>query len=205
MKIGVDLDGVCYDFTGTFVYIARTYRGIRLPDASNWNEWDWPNLWMTKEELDWMWTEGVRHHGMFRYGHCIKGCVTAINQLKSAGHEIIIVTHRGIDAVHDTLDWLSFMNLPISGLHILTSQEPKTSVAADVLIDDKCENLVEWAHSGRTAIRFQQPWNASMNDQYPGIVLARGWKEVVMVVEKLAAEKAGVVDVRKRAGQGRVI
>jgi 5'(3')-deoxyribonucleotidase len=65
-------------------------------------------------------------------------------------------------------------------------------VDADVLIDDKPENVMEWSKKEKIAILFDQPWNqsivgcprpcvwASATDGH--IYRAKGWGEVADVI-----------------------
>jgi 5'(3')-deoxyribonucleotidase len=68
----------------------------------------------------------------------------------------------------------------------MSNMQSKTLVPADILVDDKRENLLEWAADGRTAIRFSRPWNNGFGYEGTGIIPARDWKEVVEIVRERA-------------------
>ena len=190
MKIAVDLDGVCYEWQRTYRYMMREYRGITMPPVEEfWHYWNAPDQFTSKEDRKWMWSEGVRL-GLFRYGHMMTGCRLALTQLAETGHQLSIATHRPTQAVNDTLEWLAFYmkDIPLEGVHILSNNEPKTVVKADVLIDDKPENLKEWADSVRWAICFDQPWNRG-----EGVLGSRayGWPGVLDKVDLIDRIKRG--------------
>lgn len=174
--IAVDLDGVCYEWDKTVQYMLRTYRGASVHQQSE--SWDWVRDNVPQEDWRWVWSDGVRL-GLFRYGHMVTGARIGLEALADEGHQLTIVTHRPGVAVHDTVDWISlyFKDIPLAGLHILTNGEPKTSVHADVLIDDKPANLEAWADAGRTAIQFVRRWNTDYYDKR--VIQANGWHEVV--------------------------
>lgn len=163
MRIGVDIDGVMYQWEKTARYMLREI----LPDSpytkdgslgSESTHWNYIADNVSPEHWKWLWTEGVRL-GLFRYGHMHPGTIKAVRELAKLG-EVIAITHRPKDAVEDTLAWLSFNKLPLSGIHILTNQEPKTSVQrCDYYIDDKPENCIELLTTGSTVAMPLREWN----------------------------------------------
>lgn len=158
MKIAVDLDGVCYEWSRTARYMLREYLGLDIHGEAQ--TWDWNiDEGVSKPDWDWLWSDGVKQ-GLFRYGHMVKGARLGLESLIRQGHTIEIATHRPANAVNDTLDWLSlyFRDIPVHGIHILSNGEPKSSVACDLLIDDKMQNATEWVKSGRPALQFMRPW-----------------------------------------------
>lgn len=188
MRIVVDLDGVCYEFDKTARYMLRTYRGctgMKL-DAQYWDD---IKDRVTKRDWQWLWSEGVQL-GLFRYGHMVQGARVGLTSLSASGHEIIFATHRPKSAVQDTVDWLSLYmkDIPYTGLHFLTNGEDKHSIDADLLIDDKPENVVNWYYftDRKGAILFDRPWNRELESGFDnGLYIAKGWHEVVKVVDSL--------------------
>ena len=172
MRIAVDLDGVQYKFHSAYRYMMVNMRGVDMPPDSEWSYWDWPDQFTTPADREWMWSEGVKL-GLFRYGHIVKGTVLGVRAL-AEHHDLVVVTHRPRQAVADTIAWLSFVNLPYTGIHILSNQEPKTEVPWDVLIDDKPENIIDAVRAGRRGILFEQPWNEGFVAE-----AAAGWPDVV--------------------------
>ena len=185
MRIALDLDGPVYDFHRTFRYMMREHRGVVMPPVKDfWYTWDAAEKFGTTYDHLWMWTMGVER-GLFRFGHMMTGCRIGLEALADAGHTLCIVTHRPANAVSDTLDWVTLMfeGLPLDGFYIMSNGESKATVEADVLIDDKIENVREWAQTGRQAILFDAPYNR--NFDVTGVARANGWKEVVRVVNGL--------------------
>lgn len=180
--IAVDLDGVLYEWDRTAQYMLRTYRGLRHMHTES-ASWDWIKDNVSPEDWKWLWSEGVER-GLFRYGHMTTGARVGLEHLVDAGFKLKIVTHRPASAVMDTIDWLSLylQDIPLAGIHILSNQEPKTVVDADILVDDKPQNLVEWKDEGRIALQYARKWNRSFFDA--DIDWCDGWSDVPKVLRE---------------------
>jgi 5'(3')-deoxyribonucleotidase len=178
-RIAVDMDGVLYEFERTMRYLLREERGYHnLTKPSEF----WDDIVGGIDPIDakWLWTEGVRL-GLFRHGHVVKHAIRAIRALAAQGHQLRIVTHRPAQAAKDTIAWVDFHfggedPYPFWGAPLmLHGGESKTIVDAELLIDDKPENVEEWVATGREALLFDQPWN---QDCKAG-TRVKGWYDVM--------------------------
>lgn len=195
-RAGFDIDGVMYEWSKTARYMLREI----LPDSpypkdgplgQESTSWDYIQEHVSKEHWKWLWSEGIRL-GLFRHGHLFPGTIKAVRAVAELGYDIIVITHRPKNAVHDTLDWLAFQKLPLAGVHLLTNQEPKSSVVpqCDIYIDDKpqvCEDLL-----GNTKARLvampDRPWNQDFKipfDDSGRFARVHSWNEFVEKVRKL--------------------
>lgn len=182
MKVAVDLDGTAYDWQRTVRYMLNNYRGCEIPPLEDfWFHWDAVDQYTTEEDRDWLWTEGIRL-GLYRYGHVTQGAILGLQKILRRNHELLVVTHRPQSAVQDTIDWLSYIKIPWAEIHILSDGEPKTSVTADVLIDDKVENVREWQAAGRKGLLFDRPWNWYHADAR-GLERVKGWEGVLVALK----------------------
>jgi 5'(3')-deoxyribonucleotidase len=174
------MDGVLYEFERTARYMLREYRGVTVPESSRW---DYLKDNVTRSDWRWLWKEGVSL-GLFRYGHMVTGARIGLHRITGAGHSVCIVTHRPKHATADTVDWLSLYlkDIPYDGLSILSNQESKTSVEADILIDDKPQNISDWVQEDRPALLFSRPWNTDHSTSHPLVVRAVGWRDAANVV-----------------------
>jgi 5'(3')-deoxyribonucleotidase len=170
MRINFDLDGVLYQWDKTARYMLREILpgspySKNGPLGKQSTDWHYIQQNVQPEHWDWLWKEGVAL-GLFRHGHMFPGAIKIVRQLAQLG-EIFIVTHRPKQAVPDTLAWLAYQQLPISGVHILTNGEPKSSVVTEgIFIDDKPDNVhdVDRVHSDAvTTYLMRRPWNAGIN------------------------------------------
>jgi len=183
VRIGLDIDGVMYKWDKTARYMLREV----LPDSpyketlkQEAQHWDWIKDNVSPEHWDWLWTEGVRL-GLFRYGHLYSGTIQAVRKLATLG-EVVLITHRPKQAVNDTLDWLAFQQLPISGVHLLTNMEPKSQVQpeCDVYLDDKAENVLDLAkNTSGEAYLMRRPWNMTLLPTAPSVVT---WDQFVNTI-----------------------
>lgn len=165
IRWGIDIDGVMYEWDRTAGYMLRNV----LPNSPYSKDgpigrpstnWGYLKDNIAPEHWSWLWKEGVQL-GLFRHGHLFPGTIEAIRKLSECG-DVIAITSRPKQAVHDTMAWLAYQNLPISGLHILTNEEPKSSVLphCDVYLDDKpenCQDLLE--NTAGNVFLMTRPWN----------------------------------------------
>lgn len=194
LRIGVDIDGVMYCWQKTACYMMREI----LPNSpytkdvlneGKWSHWDYMQGNVSPEHWEWLWTEGVKL-GLFRHGHLYPGTIKAIRRLAELG-DVVAITHRPKHAVHDTMAWLAYQNLPLSGLHILTNQEPKSGVKPEchVYIDDKPENVRDLYHNTGALLvcLMDRNWNQHFDcgDGY-GLYRVGGWQQFIDRVEDLA-------------------
>src|SRR3972149_6085024 len=174
MDVLIDIDGVCYEWSKTARYLMRAYRGHSAdgPMGTESDSWNYIQDNVTKDDWAWLWKEGVEL-GLFRFGHLVTGARLGLQTLVEQGHHIIAVTHRRSQAIRDTNAWFTLLDLPWYGQHILTNQEPKSSISGDVLVDDKIENIEEWeATTGCAGILFGREWNLDANAWFDR---AEGW------------------------------
>ncbi|MGH9139308.1 MAG: 5' nucleotidase, NT5C type [Acidimicrobiales bacterium] len=175
--LGVDLDGVCADYTAAFAAIVAAERGCAVGDLPAERGWDFDE-WRLEEAggFDRLHRFAVLDQRMFRTMPAIDGCAEALWRLSDAGVWIRIVTHRLVVnwghqiAVADTVAWLDEHNVPYRDLCFLGT---KPQVEAHCYVEDAPHNVVALRDAGNHVIVFEQPYNAGL----PG-PRARTWDEV---------------------------
>lgn len=195
MRIGLDIDGVMYQWDRTANYMLRDVlpnspygRDVLDGESPTWN---FIQEHISKEHWDWLWTEGVRL-GLFRHGHLYPGTIQAVRELATLG-EVIIITHRPKQAVKDTLAWLTYQDLPLSGVHLLTNGEQKSQVRpeCDIYLDDKVENCEDYIENteGRVVL-MGRPWNGACS--WKNLVVSgkrfnavTSWQQFIKIVREL--------------------
>ena len=199
MRIGLDIDGVIYKWDKTARYMLREVlpgSPYNVPWLKEWDQdptwdlhqestrWDCIKENIHPEHWKWLWTEGVRL-GLFRYGHLYPGSIQAVRELATIG-EVVLITHRPKQAVEDTLAWLSYQNLPIMGVHLLTNEENKGLVrpGVDVFLDDKPQNILDMRAGNPKTFTYlmRRPWNEGV--AVPGDEV-RSWSEFIAKVRSL--------------------
>lgn len=162
MRVGIDLDGVCYDFAASvreyLCNTARTHDFAACPDPTRWEfyeDWglDLPAF------LD-VFNSGVDAGVIFTHGNPHANVGEAFKVIKGAGHSIHIVTDRAVGkpgaSEAATSAWLSSHGLPFDSL---TFSADKTVVNLDVMVDDKLSNYDALEAAGVDAYLLTRPWN----------------------------------------------
>lgn len=190
MRIGLDIDGVMYKWDKTARYMLREvlpnspYKEVLKQESQSW---DWIKEQILPGHWAWLWKQGVEL-GLFRYGHLYPGTIQAVRELATIG-EVILITHRPKQAVTDTLAWLAYQNLPITGVHLLTNEENKGLVrpGCDVYLDDKPENFMDYIkHSDGTPFLMRRPWNQHFAwPTGPQDLIVKDWPEFIEQVRAL--------------------
>jgi len=188
MLIGLDLDGVCYNWDKTARYMLRkryvnSGRVIPIELTTESRSWDYIMEAVTPDDWKWLWSEAI-DQGLYRYGNVVKGAIEGVQELNELG-DVIVITHRPKTAVHDTLVWLSTMfdKAPLSGLVIQSHKGQRKSDVRpqpDVYIDDAIHNAEDiLENTDKRIIVYDQPWNQSGPVSHKRLARAYGWSEVV--------------------------
>jgi 5'-nucleotidase len=188
--LGVDLDGVCADYTKGF----RNFCAERLNrDPATLpleRSWDFREWGFDDAQFEEMHSAAITEGRLLANLEVIEGAAESLWRLSDAGVWIRIVTHRLYvnwghgAAAGDTVEWLDRARIPYRDLCFLGA---KSDVGADAYIDDGPHNIESLRAAGRTAIVFEQPYNRGL-----GGLRARNWAEVEELVYDLLTE-AGVV------------
>ncbi|APT85031.1 5' nucleotidase, NT5C type [Corynebacterium aquilae] len=161
--LGVDLDGVCMDYSQAFRPFAA--RWLRVPEQNLGDQqtYDIATAWGFKDHWDYLacHTDAVSKH-MFATGPVIPGAAEAMQKISDAGVHIRIVTHRLLVAGHhqiaisDTAKWLDDNGFPYRSLCFTGL---KDSVDADLYIEDAPTNIAALKKQGIESIIVDQPYN----------------------------------------------
>ncbi len=183
---GVDLDGVCGDYTSAFRDVVARDRGVdptTLPDERSWDFSEWGVA--TPEEFDRLHRKAVLDEHMFRTMPTLPGVADALWRLSDAGVWIRIITHRlcvnwgHAVAVADTVAWLDESNIPYRDICFLGA---KPEVDAHCYVDDASHNVIELRAAGNHVIVFDAPYNQGVDGPR-----ADSWPEVeALVVDRIA-------------------
>lgn len=177
MRVGVDLDGVVYNFVSAF----RNYRvskGISfesMPDPLKYEMWsDWG---ISKEEFYESMSQGEAA-GLFHQGQPYDRAIGGIRQLKADGHSIHIITHRlSAHAQTSTIGWLAANEIPYD---TLTFAKEKNGYPIDICIEDQPHNAEAVELNGVPCFLITRPWNSEV----PWERRVASWDEFVKRVRK---------------------
>lgn len=160
LDIGIDLDGVCYDFAGSLRHYLHHYEGRSMesmPPTTTWHFYS--EQWgMTLEQFIEACDRGVDAGVVFRLGDPHPGTQMALDYLKVCGHRLHIITDRsfGSRSQENTIEWLSEHRIPFD---TLTFSRDKTLIPVDTFIDDRVENYDALEAFGSNPFLYDRPWN----------------------------------------------
>ena len=181
MILGVDLDGVCGDFSAAFCAVIADDLGVdvgSMPPRANWDFSEWGIR--DEEHFRVLHRRAVLEHRVFRTMPVVEGCAEALWRLSDAGVWIRIITHRLYvnwghqEAVSDTVAWLDEHGIPYRDLCFLGA---KPEVDADLYVDDAPHNIAALRDAGNEVIAFAQPYNVDI-----GGLRAETWDEIESIV-----------------------
>lgn len=188
---GVDLDGVCGDFTLAYRAVAAEELGVPEQELTLERSWDFREWGFVDGDYERIHLRAVIDKRILRSLPVIEGAADALWRLSDAGIWIRIITHRlyvnwsHAVAITDTVEWLDTARIPYRDLCFLGA---KPEVEADAYIDDGPHNVLALREHGNDVIVFDQPYNRHL----PG-PRARTWEEVEEMVYELAARKSAGV------------
>lgn len=164
LEVGLDLDGVCYDFVEAFRGYLNLAHGRPLDELPYAEVWDFYKYqWgMTTAEFLEHYAEGVRAGHIFTVGEPAEGMLDAIGRILDGGCRIHIVTARSVpgaveEAHQATRSWLAEWNVPHD---TLVFSDDKTVVPTDVFLEDNADNYLALESTGRCSpYLFDRPWN----------------------------------------------
>jgi 5'(3')-deoxyribonucleotidase len=187
--LGVDLDGVCADYTAAFAEVVAAERGIAPSELTTEVSWDFAEWGLDREQFLRLHRLGVQDRHMFRNMAPMDGVADALWRLSDAGVWIRIITHRLVTnwghalIVSDTVDWLDANRIPYRDLCFLGA---KPEAQADAYIEDAPHNVAALRDGGNTVVVFDQPYNRHLDGPR-----AADWVEAETVLADLVAARTG--------------
>ncbi|HEX6421415.1 MAG TPA: hypothetical protein VFZ77_23130 [Acidimicrobiales bacterium] len=178
--LGVDLDGVCGDYTAALREVVIERTGASPESLPLERSWDFREWGLSVAEFERLHRAAVLEHRIFRTMPAMPGTAETLWRLSDAGVWIRIITHRlyvnwgHATAVADTVDWLDATGIPYRDLCFLGA---KPQVEADCYVEDAPHNVVALRSTGAHVIVFDQPYNREVDGPRAG-----SWAEVENLV-----------------------
>ncbi len=174
-RAGIDLDGVVHQWSPTARGVLKLRFGIEIGESQTWT---WIKDHTTPEQWDWLWSQGISW-GLF-LGEAYPFAIPSLHRLAET-HDLVVITARPRDAIHQTLSWLVRYKIDATEVHILTNSTPKSEIRCDWYVDDNTDNVRELAQAGRRVYLFDQPWNRHETPAFSERVF--GWPDLMHWVE----------------------
>lgn len=187
--LGVDLDGVCADYTMAFRSVVASEWGVPEESLTTEVSWDFAEWGIDRERFLALHRACVQEHRMFRDMPAIEGASDSLWRLSDAGVWLRVITHRLVTnwghatIVSDTVEWLDLRRIPYRDLLFLGR---KPEVQAHAYVEDAPHNIEALRAGGNTVIVFDQPYNRGLDG-----LRATSWPEVEEIVAQLVAERSG--------------
>ena len=184
--LGVDLDGVCGDYTAALQAVVAQRTGADLGALPLERSWDFREWGLTAAQFEEHHQAAVLEHRIFRTMPAMPGAAETLWRLSDAGVWIRIITHRlcvnwgHAIAVADTVAWLDDTGIPYRDICFLGA---KPEVEADCYIDDASHNVAALREAGNHVIVFDAPYNQDVDGPR-----AKSWADVEELVKERVIE-----------------
>ena len=184
--LGVDLDGVCADYTTAFRPLVAQELNIPLSSLPEERSWDFSEWGLSPKQFQDLHHKAVEDYRMFRSMPVFENASEVLWRLSDAGVWIRIITHRlyvnwgHAVAVTDTVEWLDQARIPYRDICFLGD---KPEVEADIYLEDAPHNIASLRNSGNSVIVFDAPYNQEVDG-----LRATSWLNCEQMILDLAAE-----------------
>ena len=193
MKIGIDLDGVVLDTEKQFRNDAELYDILVLNKNSMKN----PTELRVQERYDW--TEQEINEFISKYfieatkkSHIMPGAKDVIDLLKKDGHELVVITARGIDT--PVMIQLGEKILDEAGIKFdkyYWGKKEKVEIAQkeniDIMIEDSLNNCIKFSQAGIKSIYLRDSNLKPANDS--NIKECYIWGEIYRYIKQISKEQ----------------
>lgn len=168
-RIGVDLDGVLYNFADAFREFLVTHHGFRSEHCSDPQRWEFYEDWgirlpqflaLCDQAAD---AQELWNHSGIWGGAEVR---ESLHLLRAHGHTLHIITHREFGrnkaiSAKETAIWLLRCQVPYD---TLTFSKDKTVVKTDWMIEDNVDNYLALEAAGCRSVLIDRPWNQYLVD-----------------------------------------
>lgn len=187
MKILIDLDNIAVDLLPYWLMKIQTNTGVvaEIKDIIHWDLHRCPPLDSIVDKAAVY--SRLQDPGFFEYAPPMAGVAEGVRRLMDAGHEVYVVTARhGAQSMPETMRWIA-THLPFVKERQVIFCYDKHLIPADILIDDKPENIEMYraAWPKATTITIEYPYNVNtvVSKRVPYGALA--WGIIVEYIESL--------------------
>lgn len=159
MRVGVDIDGVIYDWEKSLRLWRVNARGIDPETMPVSDIWEVSEKWgISREELVSDCEAAVAAGWMFNRGTPINDARHQLLRLRNTGHSIHIITARDFGPMTqpNTHRWFQRYSIPFDTMDF---SHDKTIRPLDVMIDDKPGNIEALLDVGVDAYLQDRPYN----------------------------------------------
>lgn len=168
MKIGVDLDGVIFDFSTSFLNYCNIKYGLsnKVEDWTKWDLDECENINLNREMV-YSAFDDYNKYRMWQSMDIFPFVKDSLCAIEANGHKIIYITHRMIDSERPTLKSIIKHGLPIHGIHFCETSAEKADICKKmdipVAIDDKYDTIKAYEEAGITGVLMSARYNRDIS------------------------------------------
>lgn len=180
MHLAIDLDDTVLDFVGGLRDSVKKEYGVVLTEEDIY-QWDLhpildpiigQNWWTWLRDREWLWHTFP----------AVDGAIGTLDHLRREGHYLECVTSKPLWAEHNTWKWLGKWRPPFQRVTIVGPKDRKIDFTdAELLVDDKPQNCLEFLESDRKAILFARTHNLATD--LSGLPRASSWAQVRQIIQ----------------------
>jgi 5'(3')-deoxyribonucleotidase len=192
MKIGVDLDEILSDtLTSVLEYYNSVHKtNLKRNEFVSYNYWE---IWGGTKENAVKLIEDYYKTNYFKNIKPIAGAKENLENLKSEGYEMFVITGRSDKYKKETKDWLTehypniFSDIFFANTFDIDNTDTKKSDICiknniPILIEDDPHHLADCAQAGIKTIVLDCPWNK--NFQAENSVRVFFWEEIAQKIKE---------------------
>lgn len=162
MRIGLDLDGVCYPYDVAFREYLVSNLGWDADICTPPTQWKFFLDWGLSSDEYWAHhINGINAGVIFNWGDPYPGVVAAVQAMKARGHEVHLVTDRNAGrpgvAMQSTAEWLARHKIPYDGIYFGGLKSVCSGL--DAFVDDRPENVALMEGAGVSTWLLDRPYN----------------------------------------------
>jgi uncharacterized HAD superfamily protein len=163
--VGVDIDGVLFDFATIIQFHASRELGRDLTYPDKWEFYtDWG---LTESDFYNLLEHLIEEKQLFNEGSPYEGVMQGWRSLREQNLNIHIVTHRPWSSISQTTRWLERWRLQPDSIHFTDNKSGVlTALAIEecASIDDYTEQYLSYEWSGAHSFLQTRPWNQQIGD-----------------------------------------
>ena len=182
LRIGLDVDGVLYNWEAQARNLLKREFSVDLPISS---EWDSIKDSVTEYQWYWLWNDAL--YELFTDGEPCSGIKDGVRELSELG-DIVIITNTPKRISDARLQWLLDHEIHIDEYHLVDSNSDKSKITplCDVYIDDSHHVALDlFNNTDKYILLWDRPWNESFYISSDKFFRVASWEHAINLCKLL--------------------
>ena len=180
--ICVDIDGVLAKYPTGFVSFIEKEKKIKIPKPQTYNLYDEVGAIIGKDEVKRL-KHKFRESGEKRYLPILPGCAKVLQEIKSTGNKIILLSARPVKKYTrifgDTIEWLKSNKIPYDAIIWDENKEEKILnefPKIKFMVEDHPGNAQKIAAAGYKVFLMDAPYNQGF--LHNNVIRVKTWEDI---------------------------